>query len=306
MLAILEQIAILLLLIMIGAAATRFGVLSQNAVQGINRLIIWVCFPALLIANMDKTFTIEMLHSSLALLLISAGCYTALIIGLEIWRRFSKAPAKQLGLVQFLILMGNTAFMGFPVINAIYGQDGIFYASMFNIWHNFVCYSYGFYLLHRQKKPKLLKILANPAFIATIAGFILFLLPFTLPYVLHYPLEWVGNMTIPLSLFVVGYQFAHIKPKELLRPKTLWFISFIRLIVFPCILLPVLYAIGLRGTLLVVPVIIFATPVALTAGTFAKEYGHDEVLGSKAVLLSNFLSVITLPLLSIILAQIGL
>lgn len=306
MLKILEQMGILLLLIFAGAAATRLRIIDDSSVTSINKLIVKLCFPALLIANMDKEFTSEMLRNSLVLLAISGCCYAAVIVFLEIWRRVSKRAADELGLLQFLVLMGNTAFMGFPVVNAIYGEVGIFYASIFNIWHNFVCYSYGFYLLGRSQKIKLKTVLLNPALVATVLGFLLFISPFTLPYVLHYPLEWVGNMTIPLSLLVVGNQLSQIKPRDLLRPKSIWMTSLIRLVAFPCVLLPVLYLLGFRGYLLVIPVIIFATPVALTAGTFATQYGNDGPLAGKAVVLSNFLSVVTLPLLSILLTQIGL
>jgi predicted permease len=218
------------------------------------------------------------------------------ILGLEIWSRISRIEPQKLGLYQFLILLGNTAFMGYPVIQAIYGDTGVFYASMFNIWHNVIMFSYALSLLQRGKKIQWGKLLRNNGMIATLLGFVLFLCPFTLPYVLHRPMEWVGDMTIPLCLLIVGGRMSASSPRELLKPRAIWLTSLVRLVLFPLILMPVLMLLGLPEILIVIPVIVFSTPVALTAGALAQEYGGDEEIASRAVVLSNILSIVTMTL----------
>ena len=73
---------------------------------------------------------------------------------------------------------------------------------------------------------------------------------------------------------------------------------------FPLLLVPALRATGCSGVTLTVPAILFATPAALTAGAFAGRYGADEALAGRTVVLSNLLSLVTLPVLAAVLASL--
>ena len=249
---------------------------------------------------MDKEFTGRLLRNGVWLIIISSICYAALIVVFEIWRKFSRLSADMLGLYQFLILFGNTAFMGFPVVMAVYGDIGVFYASMFNFAHNFVCFSYGLSLLRRNKAARWKSAFLNPGFVGAAIGLIIFLIPGALPYIIHRPMEWVGDMTIPICLLIVGSNLSHIKMSELIKPPAIWFTSFTRLMFFPVVIYAALNLLGFRGYLLVIPTVIFATPVALSAASFVSQYGQDEHTASKAVILSNILAVITMPILLIL------
>lgn len=288
------QLLVLLVLLIAGAILGKRGLMREPFLGMLSSFVIRVTTPLLILSSMDKTFSTELLHNSLWLILISGCCFAAVILGLEIWSRFSKMEPRRLGLYQFLILLGNTAFMGYPVIQAIYGDTGVFYASMFNIWHNVIMFSYALSLLQRGKKIQWGKLLRNNGMIATLLGFVIFLCPFTLPYVLHRPMEWVGDMTIPLCLLIVGGRMSASPLRELVRPRAIWLTSLVRLVLFPLILIPVLLLLGLPEILIVIPVIVFSTPVALTAGALAQEYGGDEEIASRAVVLSNLLSIVTM------------
>jgi predicted permease len=137
----------------------------------------------------------------------------------------------------------------------------------------------------------------NPGLIATIIGFILFLTSFKLPYIIYRPIEWIGDMTIPLALLVVGNSLARIKLKDLINEPLVWIYVLERLIVVPCILLFILKIMGLSNYMLVIPVVIISTPAPLTAGVFASEYGGDILFANKCIVLSNFLAIITVPLI---------
>lgn len=296
-----QQLLVMLMLLLAGAVFGRAGVLREPFAGQLNSFVIRITFPALILASMDKEFSTELLHNSLALIGISACCFLAVIIGLEIWSRVSKIEPHRLGLYQVLILLGNTAFMGYPVIQAIYGDTGVFYASMFNIWHNVLMFSYALGLLQRGAKIQWSKLLKNSGLIATFVGFVIFLCPFTLPYVLHRPLEWVGDMTIPLCLLIVGSRMGCSRLRDLVRPRAIWLTSLVRLVLFPLILIPLLTLLGLPENLIVIPTVVFSTPVALTVGALAQEYGGDQEIASRAVVLSNLLSLVTMTCVVLVL-----
>ena len=292
---VLQELAVLLVILCAGMLFGKKGLLNEDCVSQLNKAIVNISFPALIIASMDKDFTPELLRNSIGLAVISWLCFSAVILFLEIWKHFSKRPPKELGLLQFLILFGNTAFMGYPVIRAIYGSTGVFYASVFNLAHNFVCFSYGLSLLQPGRHTNRKKLFGNIGFLATVIGFAVFLLPGTLPYVIHRPLEWIGDMTIPACLLTAGAKLSTSGQQNLGRVHAIWGTSLVRLIVFPMILLIVLGMLALPEQWLVIPTIIFGTPVALTAGLFADEYENDVFTANHAVILSNLLAVITMP-----------
>jgi hypothetical protein len=293
---IIQELAVLLVIIGIGVYFGHKGLLDAKCSEQLNRMVIHIAFPALILSSMDKDFTIERLEDSFGLISISWLCFGAVIVFLEIWKRVSKRQERELGLLRFLVIFGNTAFMGYPIIRAIYGEDGVFYASMFNLAHNFVCFSYGLSLLKPGRQIKIRELFCNIGFLATAIGFVIFLIPDTLPYILHRPLSWLGDMTIPICLLIMGAKLGRSRLCELVRPRAIWMTSLIRLVVFPTVLLIVLSAFHLPQRLVVIPTIIFGTPVALTASLFAEEYGNDGEVASRAVVLSNLLAVATLPI----------
>lgn len=300
-----SQLFVLLLILGAGAVFGRTGLLREPFTAGLNALVIQVTLPALILASMDVPFSTELLRNSLTLIVIAAACFSVLIAALEIWRKFSKQEPLRLGLYQYLILVGNCAFMGFPIVEAIYGSTGLLYASMFVIPHNLLLYSYDITLFRRDQKTNWKKLFTNTGLISTLLGFILFLCPFTLPYPVHYAINWVGNMTIPLALLILGSRLGATKLREIAQPYGIWLTSLTRLVVFPALMIPALAWSGLPQILIAIPVIIFATPVALTAAAFAEQYGSDPILAGKGVLLSNLLSLVTLPAVVAILLHVA-
>lgn len=293
-----EKLLALVLILLLGALSQKRLRLPESFYQSANDLVIRVTLPATILCSMDKAFSPEALQISAGLLLIAVCAFAAVIVGLELWRKFSKRPPKELGLYQYLILVGNTAFMGYPVIQALYGSDGAFYASVFNLVHNVVTFSYGVALFQRDAPIRWRKLLGNPCLLSTLAGILLFLSPFRLPGSLRQALDWVGNITIPLCLLSVGARMAGQSWKSLFRPGAVVWLSLIRTVLFPLLLAPALWAAGCSGVVLTVPVILFATPAALTAGAFAGRYEADAALAGRAVVVSNLISILTLPALA--------
>jgi predicted permease len=294
---IINSILILTVIIFIGFIVTKLKIITEEGSAVISGIIMKVSFPLLIVISMQKSFTPELFKNSMGLILLSLAIYAVLIVIVTIFGKKSSLPIDKLKILQFLMIFGNVSFMGFPVVSAIYKDVGIFYASCFNLFYNFLMFSYGIMILDRKSAKLDIKKIFNPGLIATIIGFVLFLTSYKLPYIIYRPMEWIGDMTIPLALLVVGSCLARIKLKDLINEPIIWIYTLERLLVFPIILLIILKAIGLTSYLLVIPVVLLATPAPLTAGIFAKTYGGDELLANKSIVLSNFLSIITVPLI---------
>lgn len=200
-----------------------------------------------------------------------------------------------MGVYQYLILVGNTAFMGYPVIQAIYGDEGVFYASICNLVHNLITFSYAVGLLERDNTGARQRRKCSACLLASVVGVVLFLSPFQLPECVHQALDWMGSITIPLCLLCTGARRSMGSVQRAARSAAVWAVSLTRLILFPLILIPALRMLHCSGVTLAVPVVLFATPTALTAGAFAQQYGCDAEFAANTVVLSNLVSLFTLP-----------
>lgn len=301
---ILIEIATLFIVMLTGFVCGKSGVITAQAEEVLGVVTMKVAFPALIITSMVRTFSVELFKNSISLIFLSIMIYAIVIISLEWWRKKSKRETVELATLQFLVLFGNVTFLGFPVVNVVFGDVGVFYAASFTLLNNFLQFSYGVMMWRRDSKLAVWKMLMNPGFIATVVGFALFLLRVELPYLMAQPLTMIGNLTIPLALLLMGSSLSRIRLRELIRPWEIWFTSFTRLLLFPAVLLFVLPLAGLNQYQIAIPVIIMGTPVALTGGTFAAVYGGDALLANKGVILSNVLAVVTVPLVIMLLLHV--
>lgn len=294
---IFKEIIVLFLIIGVGYLSGKLGVINKESSDQMSNLMMKVTFPSLIIASMLQTFTKELLLNSIGILIISICAHLLFMFIAYLWAKWVKMPYEQIAVLQFIIIFGNTTFMGYPVINAVYGELGLFYATSFNLVTILLIFSYGIVLLSKKASGSILKKLVNPGFIAVIIGYLLFFTQLELPYIIVKTLQRVGDITIPLALLIIGNSLVNISVRDLFIDRQLWYISLERLLVVPVIVLVILKLLGLNIYMIGVPVIMSATPAALLAGVFARTYGCDGNIGDRSVVFTHILSIITIPLI---------
>jgi predicted permease len=292
---IITSIVVMGVTILAGLVISKLNILTEECAVAINGIIMKLVYPSAILISMQRSFSSELFKNSMGLIALSAVIYAVLIIIVTFAGKASRLPADKLKIMQFMMVFGNVASMGFPLADAVYGDTGIFYASCFNLLYNLLVFSYGVMLLGKGGKEVDLRKLINPGLVATVIGLAFFMTSVRLPYFVNRPMEWLGDMLVPLSLLTVGNSLSRMKFFDLLREPLVWKYSVQRLVVLPCTLMLVLKLMGLSSYLLVIPVIIMATPAPLAGGVFAKMYGGDELLANKSIVLSNFLAIITVP-----------
>ncbi len=307
MLQVFEQLMVLILLMGAGVVLAKLEILNEVFLEGLNKFLVCFTLPCMIFNSLQQVYSEELVSNMLSLFGISAISFSALILAIEIWGKMSKMPKSRSGMYQHMIVIGNTGFMGLPVMQALLGELGLFYGSIFCIPNTFVMFTYGRISMARGSNERLTlkKLLYNPSLIATLVGILMFACQFELPYVIARPIEWIGDMTIPISLLIVGSCLAKCHLKELMHPAGIWMVTLLRLIVLPAIMGGLLYLFGARGVILLVPTVMFGMPVGLLAEVFAIEYHNDVFTVGKAVMLSHLLSIITLPLLVMILMPLA-
>lgn len=301
-----NQIAILFLMIIVGYIARKMDLLNEVLNKGLSVLVLQVTLPALIIKSMQYSFSSEVLLTSFKMILLSIGVHTVAFIISCFVPRLLRMSGSEKDVIQFLLIFSNVGYMGYPVIHSIYGDMGVFYAALFNIPFNLLLWTLGIGIITRhsdRKKGKipLGKVLLNPGVISVGIGFFLFVSSIKLPPILFQTLHSFGEMTIPLSMLVIGAMLAELPFKEMFNEKRLLTVSFFRLVFIPFIVFGILWLSGLRGILLGVPVVIAGMPAAANTAVFGAMFDAAPHLAAKGVFITTLLSMLTIPLLSLIL-----
>jgi hypothetical protein len=262
------QTIVLFVLMAIGFASGKARVLDETGDKGLSRLLVNIIVPALIIESMQRPFTPELRDFAFRMLGVSFLSY-ALAFALAavlVWA--IRAKGAERGAHAFGAVFANSAFMGFPVIEAILGKDSLFAASVANIPFNLLAFSVGPYILAKTAGGEVklgIASFVNPAVVASVLGFCLFAFGVELPG--------------PL----IGALYAT---------------SVFRLVLLPLALYGALRAFGFSGLLVSMPVVLAAMPVAASSAILAEAYGGDAETASSLVLVSTLLSLITIPALT--------
>jgi predicted permease len=299
---VLTAILFLFLIIGLGFAARKQGILNSDRVHGISHILVNIALPALTISSMQVPLneqSIGIVNSTL----FFAVAYYFVAFGLSlIITRFLPSADREKGVFQFMLIFPNVGFMGIPVAAAILGPGSLFYVILFNLPFNFLVFTMGVYLLASGKPGKMdPRLLLTPGLVAAVIGLALFLAGYTLPSPVGIALDWIGKATTPLAMLVVGALLATLPVSRLAGDWRIMVITSIRLLFFPALafvlLAPVIHDRLLLGTV----VLLIAMPVAANTVLLSEEYRVDATLASQGVFLSTMFCLATIPLIEILL-----
>ncbi len=294
----------LFLVLLTGFIARKSGVIDQYITKGLSALLIKVTLPALIFTSMQRDFSPELLRESLVITALSFGVYALYFVIALAAGNLIGGDKSDIGAYQFSILFSNVGFLGYPVLGAVFGEGTIFYAAMFNIPFHFFVFTLGVYLMTRGHSEDARfdpALLLSPGIVATVAGFLFFVSGIKLPPVLFDPVKYVGEITIPLSMITVGSMLTEVHHSELLAGWRVYFISFMRLVVLPVAVYFFVRIFTENPVMIIVPVVIAAMPVAVNAPLIAHQYNGNPLLASRLMFVSTILSLVTLPVVLMVL-----
>ena len=133
-----------------------------------------------------------------------------------------------------MTIFSNIGFMGYPVIQSIFGDEALFFASICNLVFNLVCYSYGVYLISGSGKLSFdFKQLINPGIIFSIIAVIIYLTKYQMPQIIGETSDLIGSITTPLAMMIIGSSLAEIPIKEVLNDIRIYPYTIIKQILMP-------------------------------------------------------------------------
>lgn len=298
LLTITSKVLVILLLILVGYVLAKKRVVTEKGTNEITSILIKVVTPCLIINSLiDSRGSIEIKEMLLAAALPAISI--VICIGMS-HIFFRKENDMRKPVLQFSIIFGNFGFMGIPLVQGIVGDQGVVYGSFAVVMFNVFCWTYGYRLMNSGAKMTLRTILLNPGIIGILIGLPLYFINIPVPSIIKEPLEMLSSLNTPLAMVVIGSFIARVDIKSFVSDISVYKMSAIRLLLAPAIFMGVLLLIRPSEELFMTSIIQAATPVAANSVLFAVTYKKDSQLASKSVAVSTVLSILTIPIFTVI------
>ena len=301
---ILSSLIMIFILILPGIFFRKKELISDHQSEAVSAIVVNLTWPCMVINAMQMEFSFQILKDSGYMMAVALIVFAILIaVSFPLARLLRMSKTKQYMAV-FMLIFGNTGFLGIPVIKALYGTEAVFFAAILEMINDVLMFTIGIVLIQLSAGADLkirAKQFLNPGLIGVMIGLALFLLNCRLPELLGGSIEMIGAATTPLTMFAIGYQLGALKIKEIVGDWQVYVISFVKLQIVPVVTLVIVKLWAGEFTLLEkVLIISFAMPVASASTIFSQQYKGEVAFATKTVLLSTVLSIITIPIFAII------
>lgn len=292
----LNQVLVMFLIMILGFLCYKIKIINHETNKKLSDFLLLIVNPLLIFNSYQREFNKELLNG-LAISFVLAFISHFIAIGAA-WL-FVKGKNKQdIPLERFSCIYSNCGFMGIPLINSLYGSEGVFYLTAYMTVFNLLIWTHGVILMtgHRNGKA-MLKTLVSPTFIAIIAGLLLFLLDIRIPKVLYRSMDYVASMNTPLAMIIAGVTMAQSDLKKVLLKWRIYLIIFVKQLAIP-ILLTLLYCkLPVNNTILATAILAAGCPVAATGMLFALRYNKNHLYASELYSVSTMAALITIPVI---------
>lgn len=297
-LSVILEVAVILILILIGYFTVKKGMFTKESLGSITSFLLYIVTPCLIVSSFLSAESGKLDGWTLLLAAVLPALSIVISIALS-YLFFRKEPSGRRRVLRFSMIFCNVGFMGIPLVEGIVGSEGVLYGSFFIAVFNIFCWTYG-YVMMGGGKVRLKALLLNPGVIGIVIGLPLYLLDVPVPALFVEPVELISALNTPLAMIVVGGYIAQVKLRAFVSDLAVYKMAVLRLVVAPLLYLALVWLLRPDETLLMSTVIQAATPVAANCVLFAVQYDSDAELASKSVAVSTALSVVTIPLLTVL------
>ena len=298
------KMVIFSVLMLIGYVFARCGLVDRSFGRSASMLALNVFLPATIL---NSVFISDMAVGAGKLAWLLFVLFVALAVAYvaaAVIMRFLpiRSDPERSPVFELLIGMSNTMFIGLPVAQSLFGPVAVFYCALSCIPFNLYAYIYGVWRMKSDRKsgPRIRDIFSM-ALIATLLAILIFLLQLPVPAIVKDLASAMNGATMPLSLLVIGFTIGNANLADAFKNKDLYLASFLRNLAIPLLTWLVLRLLTDDPVLLMTGMLLAASPCAVLVTVFAIQYDRDSVFAAEGVLQSTVLSIVTIPLLILLL-----
>jgi len=291
-----DAFALILAMLALGLAFQHLRVFPDSAAEVLNKVVLYVCLPAAVLIYAPR---LEIGREVLAVAAVPWLLLAATVALVSLATRALKLRADEHAVLLLCVALGNTSFLGYPLVRALLGEDALPYAVIYDQFGAFLILStFGLYVLARyggDAKPTAgliaRRIATFPPFLALVLG--LTLMPEAPPAWIAGGLQRLADALLPLVVLAIGLSLQLKLPRDELKPLAVGLA--LKLAVMPLLALAMAPMLGLQGVQHDAVVLESAMPPMITAAALAISHRLAPRLAAAMVGYGILLSLITLP-----------
>lgn len=300
-----RQVLVLFLLMFAGFAGVKAGLIRMEGKKAFSDLLVNLICPCMILNSYFAEFQPEIFRN---LLWAYAVSLLLILTGLAVTMIFTKKfPVSERPIQRFACIYSNAAFMGFPLIQVMFGEEGLLYASAYVTVFNILLWTHGYMMLSKRGgetagangggfRKTLKKLVTTPVLVSVALGLVIYLGQIPIHGVVAEPVKLISGMNTPMAMFITGMIIAESNLGKIIRNVQISDMILLRLILIPLVCFGIYLAAGFTGMQAQVVFLLEACPCAAITSVFAVQFGYNEEMAAGSVVVTTLLSIITLPL----------
>ena len=291
------QMVIMFLFLFIGYGLTKRGHFSADTGRDLSFIIANICCPSMLLAGIFTAPAMtgrELLEGGIATvviygILILLGLLVGPLLGI---------PKAERKFYQLMTIFSNVGFIGYPVVNAVIGPEGMAFAALFNLGFNLLIFTYGIVLLRQGQASVNWKTFLNAGTLSGVLAIVLLLTKLTVPTPVVSCLSYMGNAMTFFASAIIGHSLAGTSFKKVLENRKTYGFIVLRYLLVPILLGLALKRVVSNDLLLNVFLLLLAMPAANMPLMMAQEYDMDTDTLTGGIVLSTVCSIVTITVVA--------
>lgn len=302
---IVRKIFTMFLILFLGLLCYKKRLLDDQTTVKLSDFLLMVVNPLVIFVSYQINYEEALLMNLFTVMLFSVLSFVLQILLIR-WlipdRGNPDADIERLSAVY-----GNCGFIGIPLINGLFGREGVFYMTAYlTVFYAFF-WTHGVIVMAGKTDVRsTLKNLLSPAIIGVALGLLCFLLRIRVPSDIVNAMDSVGSMNTPLAMLVAGASLGRSHIVECLQKRRIYWVSALKLIVVPAVCMLLLIPVRLPSTLAVTLLVATGCPVGACCAMFALKYKQDGQYASEIFAVSTLLSALTIPALIAVTELLGI
>ena len=292
-----NQIILMFCLMLVGVLINKFKFMHAQTSNDLTNILLYIVSPCLIINAFEQKYSASRINQ---FILVAIGILVfyviAIIVSKLIFGRLKNENLRRI--TQYGSVYSNAGFMGIPLISALFGSNGVFFAVVSLAGFNIFSWTHGVSLFRdKDEKIDFKEIILNPNIIAIVVGLLMFVFSLRLPGTINTVVKYVGSINTPLSMIVIGNSLANIKFSRDMLDKNIGLTLILRNLILPIIMVFLLKYLGVTGIAYYTTIIMTACPVAGIVVLFTLQAHGDAGPAISLMSISTILSLVTIPLI---------
>lgn len=291
-----EKLIEMFIILLAGVIGYKTKIISESGNKTLSNVLLMIINPVVLFMAFQQDYTPRLLKNFIISVFFAVIAH---IVGIIISYIFIKKSAKDFEIEKVACMYSNCGFIGIPIINALFGSEGVFYLAAYLGVFNLFLWTHGLVVTTGKFHIKtIINGLLSPCMIAIFLGTALAY--FKLPQIISSPLNAIGAMNTPTAMLVAGATMAQSDILKAFKNYRIYIVALAKLFVVPIVTAAVLYLFRYDDMVTTITVIEMACPAAASGTMFALRYNRNAIYASELYVITTLLSAVSLPVVIII------